>query len=162
MKQAGHRESDARSALKCELGTEVLRSFGSLRFSATGLSMLPAVWPGDTLVVDRVSQDQVRIGDVVLVGREGTLRAHRIIGAAGGVDNPQWITQGDALPKPDRPVAGSELLGRVTYLIRAGKLIPVPAELSLVESLVARVIRRSVPAARALVYLNRIRQSPEE
>jgi len=162
MKPAGHRESEARSALKCDLATEVLHSFGSLRFAATGWSMLPAVWPGDTLVVDRVGQDQVRIGDVVLVGREGTLCAHRIIGAAGGTDNRQWITQGDGLPKPDRPVAGNELLGRVTYLIRAGRLIPVPAELSVVESLVAKVIRRSVPAARALVYLNRMRQSPEE
>jgi hypothetical protein len=162
MKPAGHRESAARSALKCELATEVLHSFGSLRFAATGWSMLPAVWPGDTLVVDRVGQDQVRIGDVVLVGREGTLCAHRIIGTVGGTDNRQWITQGDGLPKPDRPVAGNELLGRVTYLIRAGRLIPVPAELSVVESLVAKVIRRSVPAARALVYLNRMRQSPEE
>ncbi len=162
MKQAGHADSDARSALKCELATEVLRSFGSLRFAATGWSMLPAVWPGDTLVVDRVGQHQVRIGDVVLVGREGKLCAHRIVGTASGGDNPQWITQGDALPKPDRPVAGEELLGRVTYLIREGKLIPVPAELSGVESMVARVIRRSVPAARALVYLHRMRQTPEE
>jgi len=162
MKQAGHADSDARNALKCELATEVLRSFGSLRFAATGWSMLPTVWPGDTLVVDRVGQDQVRIGDVVLVGREGSLRAHRIIGTDGDPDNPQWITKGDALPKPDRPVTGNELLGRVTYLIREGKLIPLPAELSGVESLVARVIRRSIPAARALVYMHRIRQTPEE
>ncbi len=162
MMQAGHADSDARSAVKCELATEVLRSFGSLRFAATGWSMLPAVWPGDTLVVDRVGQDQVRIGDVVLVGREGKFCAHRIIAAAGDRDNPQWITQGDALPKPDRPVAGNELLGRVTYLIREGKLIPVPAELSVAESMVAKVIRRSVPAARALVYLHRMRQTPEE
>lgn len=162
MKQAGHADSDARSAVKCELATEVLRSFGSLRFAATGWSMLPAVWPGDTLVVARVGQDQVRIGDVVLVGREGKLCAHRIIGTDGDPDNPQWITQGDALPKPDRPVAGNELLGRVTYLIREGKLIPMPAELSVAESMVAKVIRRSVPAARALVYLHRMRQTPEE
>jgi hypothetical protein len=162
MKQAGRAESEARTALKCDLATEVLRSFGSLRFAATGWSMLPTLWPGDTLVVERVSQDRVRIGDVVLVGREGRLCAHRIIATAGGVNNPQWITQGDALPKPDRPVAGNELLGRVTYLIRAGKLVPVPSELSLVESLVAKMIRRSLPAARALVYLNRMRPTPEE
>jgi signal peptidase I len=162
MKPAGHRESEARSALKCELATEVLRSCGSLRFSAIGWSMLPAVWPGDTLVVDRVRQNQVRIGDVVVVGRRGKLCAHRVIAKTGEPDDPQWITQGDGLPKPDRPVAANELLGRVTYLIRAGKLIPVPAELSVVESLIAKVIRRSVPAARALVYLNRMRQSPEE
>lgn len=154
--------SDEESALKCELASEVLRSFGALRFAATGWSMLPSVWPGDTLVVERVSPNGVKIGDVVLVGREGRLCAHRVMGTAGDAENPQWITQGDALPVPDRPVAGSELLGRVVYLIRAGKLVAVPAELSMVESLVAKVVRRSVPAARALVYLNRVRQTSEK
>lgn len=58
-------------ALKCELAADVLCSFGKLRFAATGWSMLPSVWPGETLLVERVAPDQVRIGDLVLVGREG-------------------------------------------------------------------------------------------
>ena len=61
------------STLKCELAAEVLRSFGTLRFAATGWSMLPFVWHGETLVVERVQPDQVHIGDLVLVGREGRL-----------------------------------------------------------------------------------------
>jgi hypothetical protein len=73
-----------------------------------------------------------------------------------------WTTQGDAMSAPDRPVDDSELLGRVAYLIRSGKCIPVPAELSVVENLIARIVRRSVPAARALVYLQRRFQTPEE
>jgi signal peptidase I len=150
------------TALKCELAGEVLRSFGTFRFAATGWSMLPSVWPGETLVVDHVNADQVRIGDVVLVGREGKLCAHRVVGTRGTAENPQWITQGDALPAPDRPVAANELLGRVTYLIRAGKLIAVPAQLSGIDNLIAKVVRRSSPAARALVYLNRMRQSSEK
>jgi len=153
---------DSESALKCELASEVLRSFGSLRFAATGWSMLPSVWPGDTLVVERVSPDRVRVGDVVLVGRLGRLCAHRIVGTAGDPENPQWVTQGDALPAPDRPVLENELLGRVSYLIRAGKLIAVPAELSTVERLAAKIVRRSVPAARALVYLHRMVHMPEK
>jgi hypothetical protein len=162
MKKAGPAKSDAGSTLKCELASEVLRSFGTLRFAATGWSMLPAVWPGDTLVVERIHQDQVRIGEVVLVKRQGGLRAHRVVAKIADPENPQWITQGDALAKPDLPVSADELLGRVSYLIRAGKLVPVPAELSVVESLLAKIVRRSVPAARALVYLNRARQSPKE
>ncbi len=66
------------------------------------------------------------------------------------------------MPAPDRPVNESELLGRVAYLIRAGKRIAVPAELSVLQRLAAKIVRRSVPAARALVYLHRMRQSPEE
>jgi signal peptidase I len=158
---------DYESAAKCELAADVLRSFGNLRFAATGWSMLPSVWPGDTLVVDRITPDQVHTGDVVLVGREGRLCAHRVIGMAGDSQNPQWITQGDALPAPDRLVAKNELLGKISYLIRAGKLIAVPAELNGVKRLTANIVRRSVPAARVLVYFHRMvhiptKSAPEE
>jgi hypothetical protein len=128
--------------------------------------MLPSVWPGDTLVVERVSPDQVHVGDMVLVGRDGRLCAHRIVSTAESSGDPQWIThwvtQGDAMLAPDRPVIESELLGRVDYLIRAGRLIAVRAELSRFERLTAKIVRRSVPAARALVYLHRIAQTPEK
>lgn len=162
MRPADSAPADAAAAVRCDLASEVLRSFGSLRFAATGWSMLPTVWPGDTLVVERVSPDQVHVGDVVLVGREGRLCAHRVVSRAEGSGNPHWITQGDAMLAPDRPVSENELLGRVAHLIRAGKCIAVPAELSVVKHLIAKTIRRSFPAARALVYLHRMVQTPEE
>jgi hypothetical protein len=152
---------DAAHALKCELACEVLRSFGNLRFAATGWSMLPTLWPGDTLEVDRVSRDQVQLGDVVLVGREGRLCAHRLVSKEGS-GNPCWITQGDAMLEPDQPVNENELLGRVTYVIRAGKLLTVSAKLSAVERLTAKIARRSVRATRAFVYLHRMIQTPEK
>jgi signal peptidase I len=158
MRQAEGAMSDGGSAVKCELAAEVLCAFGTLRFTATGWSMLPAIWPGDTLLVDRVSSDQVRMGDVVLVGRDGRLCAHRIVSEAEDTGNPHWITQGDAMPAADRPVNGDELLGRVAHVIRAGKLVAVPAKLSVVERLTAKIVRRSLPAARALVYLRRAAQ----
>jgi signal peptidase I len=162
MNQVEESASKASNTLKCELAVEVLRSFGTLRFAATGWSMLPSVWPGETLLVERVSQDQVRIGDLVLVGREGRLCAHRVVDKVDDTESHQWITQGDALPVPDRPVAENELLGRVAYLIRGGKLVAVPAELSGIDKLIAKVVRRSGSAARALVYLNRMRQTSQK
>ena len=141
--------------LKCELASEVLRSSGRLRLCVTGWSMLPTVWPGDTLVVEPVSPDQVRIGDVVVVARDGQLCQHRVVSIAEDSGNRRWITRGDALPVPDRPVLENELLGRAAYLIRAGRLIAIPTELTVVEQLIAKVVRSSVPAARALVYLHR-------
>ena len=57
MTPAEHSEAAATKTLKCELAAEVLRSFGTLRFAATGWSMLPSVWPGETLVVDRIEPD---------------------------------------------------------------------------------------------------------
>jgi hypothetical protein len=156
MKQADNTLADTVATLKCDLAGEVLRSFGSLRFPATGRSMVPALWPEDTLVVHGVVPNQVRVGDVVVVGRRGCLCAHRVIGVEGDAENPRWITQGDALPEPDLPVFENELLGRVAYVIREGKLIPVPAELSGIERVTAKIVRRSVPAARALVFMHRL------
>ena len=154
--------ADIASAVKCDLAGEVLRSFGSLRFRATGWSMLPAIWPGDTLVVERVRCDQVQVGEVVLVGRDGRLCAHRVVSRTESFGSPQWTTQGDAMPAPDRPVIETELLGRVSHLIRAGNCIAVTGELSLVAKLVAKIVRRCFPAARALVYLRRMVQASEE
>lgn len=153
--------ADGLAALKCELAGEILRSFGKLRFTATGWSMLPAIFPGDTLVVERVGPDNVAVGDVVLVGREGRLCAHRLVSMIADAECPKWITRGDGMPGPDRPVLANELLGRVVYLIRAGKLITVPTKLGVVEKLVAKVVQRSEPAARALVYLQQKVHTPE-
>ncbi|MGA8868661.1 MAG: S24/S26 family peptidase [Candidatus Sulfotelmatobacter sp.] len=156
MTPSGNASVDSAAALKCALAGEVLRSFGTLRFTATGWSMLPAVWPGDTLLVERIRADQVRVDDIVLVGRAGRLCAHRVIAASGGAESRQWITQGDGMADPDPPVAESELLGRVTYLIRAGRLLKAPARLSLVGRAVARVVQRSASAARVAVHLQQI------
>jgi hypothetical protein len=151
--------NDRLAALKCELAGEVLRSFGALRFTATGWSMLPAIFPGDTLMVERVQPENAAIGDVVLVEREGRLCAHRLVSAVADAENPKWITRGDSMPGPDRPVLANELLGRVTYLIRTGKLIAVSTKLGVAERLVAKVVQRSESAARAVVYLQQKMQA---
>lgn len=160
MSPVGRVPAATTAALKCDMAGEMLRSFGLARFPAVGWSMLPAIWPGDTLFVERVHEDELSLGDILVVGRQGRLCAHRLIGTSGDPGNPQWITQGDALAAPDRPVAGGELFGRVSYLIRAGKRMAVPANLSFIQKLVARVARRSVTVARGLVYLRRVVQTP--
>ena len=156
MKRADHTSAETAARVKCDLAGEVLRSFGTLHFPSAGRSMLPALWPQDTLVVESVVPDQVHLGDVVVIGRRGSLCAHRVIGVEGDAENPRWITQGDALPAPDPPVFKNELLGRVAYVIRGGRLIPMPAELSAIESVTSRIVRRSVPVARALVLMHRL------
>jgi hypothetical protein len=163
MKQADGAPADAPNcAAKCDLAIEVLRAFGELRFAATGWSMLPTVWPGDTLVVECMGHDRVRIGDIVLVGRDDRLCAHRVIFRHEASGAEYCITQGDALPAADRPVPESELLGRVAGLIRAGKPVAVRVKLSVLESLIAKVVRRSFTAARVLIYLHRLLNTPEK
>ena len=70
---------DDAHAVKCELAGEVLRASGRVRLQVTGWSMLPSVWPGDTLVIESVASDAVSEGDIVLFSRERRLFAHRVV-----------------------------------------------------------------------------------
>jgi signal peptidase I len=141
-------------AAKYELAVEILRSYGTFRFAATGWSMLPAIWSGDTLVVDRVRAGQIQMGDIALVGRDGRLCAHRVVRLPEGPENQYWITQGDALPTPDRPVVENEFLGRVTEVFRAGRCIALSPNLRGIDFLLAQIVRRSVFSTRVFVYLS--------
>lgn len=149
--------SGAVHALKCELADETLRNSGKLRLQVRGWSMLPAVLPDDTLVIESVT-GPVEQGNIVLYRRDGRLFAHRVL-AAPSRENGHVITQGDALPFEDAPVPISELLGKVAYIIRKGKLIVPEKTPALPRRAIAGLIRRSDSAARVFVSVHRLRQS---
>jgi signal peptidase I len=159
---AAHESTDPARGLRCELAAEVLRSFGTLRFPASGHSMLPVIWPGDTLIVDRVTPAHVRPGDVVVFRRDGSLCAHRVLGKENHLGCEQWIMQGDALPAPDAPVNEAEILGRVSFLIRDGKLQALASPSGVIERMIPTLVRRSMMTGRALSYLHRVRRKLQE
>ena len=123
--------------------------------------MLPTVWPGDMLLVDRVLSEQISEGDIVLFGRDRRLFAHRVV-AKNAVDGGQTITQGDGMPQPDLPVSDSELLGRVSFIIRNGRCIEPSKTLSASERAVAALVRRSESVARVVVGVHSLRNSSED
>jgi len=146
-------------ALKCQTAAEILRSFGALRLRVTGHSMLPSIWPGDTLVIERRSLADISPGDIVLYSRHDKLFAHRVLRAIA-VENPQLITQGDALPNQDAPVSSVELLGRVSEILHEGHCIQPPAKPAFAARCAARILRRSALLSRLFVHLRaRIRNS---
>lgn len=142
--------SAALEAGRNELAAASLRSHGRLRLAVTGSSMLPAVRPGDVLMIRACDPAAACIGDIVAYTRDGRLFVHRVVGRAGAA----FITQGDALPFADPPVAAGELLGRVIKVVRRGRafrpttLLPFPARIA------ANVFRRSARAARIFTRLD--------
>jgi signal peptidase I len=114
-----------RGELQGELFLELLRSSRHARLAVTGVSMLPAIWPGDILEVHRQSLAEILPGDVVLFMRKGGFAAHRVVEKAGEQDRTLLITRGDTLRVPDPPVTPQELLGRVTAILRGGRHLPV-------------------------------------
>ena len=146
------------NALKCELAGEVLRSSGSLRLRVTGWSMLPTVMPGDTLLIDRIDSAAVSEGDIVLYGRDRRFFVHRVV-AKCEPQKAEFVTRGDAMPSNDPPVPESDLLGRVSFILRNGKCIEPRRTLRLPERAVAAVVQLSTFAARVVVGVHGLRQT---
>lgn len=146
-------------AAKCELAAELVRSFGILHLRVTGCSMLPSVWPGDVLLAHRQEIAKISAGDVVLFTREGRLIAHRTVSTTGDPENPCLITRGDAQLASDPPVTTAELLGKVVFILRAGKWLEPRARLSFPARLVAGLASHSGRLAWILVRLHALCQN---
>lgn len=134
---AGVADSDpARVAMKQELALQVLRDYGRVHIRAFGTSMLPALWPGDVLGIERTDGGEIGGGDIVLFERRGQLFAHRVVAISGSGKQRVVLTQGDSISRTDPLFRASELLGRVEVVIRAGREIPLgrPGAFSLVAS----------------------------
>jgi len=115
----------AHDEVRRELATQVLQSFGGLRFAALGSSMIPAIYPEDILLVRRQPAANVRRGQVVLASRGGRFYAHRVVGTVEERGEKAWITRGDALREDDPPFSESDVLGVVSGVIRRGRKIKI-------------------------------------
>ena len=147
MKRSAQAVDDAH-ALQCELAGEVLRSSGSLHLQVAGWSMSPTIWPGDTLVIEPADGGQVCEGDIVVFSSGRRFVAHRVV-VTGNDGGSSIQTQGDAVPCPDSPLTASELLGKVSSVLRKGKCCgPSPR---FHKRTVAAVFRYSPFTARVVV-----------
>jgi signal peptidase len=135
--------AQSREALRLELAAEVLRDFGELRFRACGGSMLPAIFPGDILLVRREPVGGIRRGHIVLSSRAGRFYAHRVARIENRGAAVRLITRGDTLTAEDPDVSEDEYLGRVTRLARGGTHIELSATPSLESRVFGGALRRS-------------------
>lgn len=148
-----------RHAVTCEMASEVLRSFGKLQLRVRGWSMFPSVQPGDTLIVDRTPVEAVAEGDIVLFGRDSRFFAHRVVKKDNCAGTTEVLTRGDAMTVSDPPVSKNELLGRVSFIVRNGRLFEPNKSLGLSQRFVATLLGRSEIAARVVVGIHGLRQA---
>lgn len=119
--------------------------------------MLPTIFPGDTLIIERVNAESTDKGDIVLVGRDGRLFAHRLLDKHREASFLQ--TRGDSMPQPDPPVSECKLLGRVSFIIRRGRAIEPRRKLRFPQRAVAALVQRSEIAARVVVGVHGLRSA---
>jgi signal peptidase I len=146
---------DREHALKCEMAAQVLRAFGTLRLEVTGLSMLPSVWPGDVLFVERRDMREIAAGDIVLFARRDKLVAHRVLRKTVVGDETYAITRGDGLLSADDPVSPAELLGSVRTVSRAGENVSPDADSGFLARVASAMVPRSGWIARVLAFAHR-------
>jgi len=117
-------ELQSRSILACELVADVARDFGEVCLAVTGASMIPALWPGDIIIVRHRETVELKPGDIALYRRQNQLVAHRIT----RIRRDLLTTRGDSLPSDDPPVRESDIVGQVVSVVRNGHCVP-PARL---------------------------------
>jgi hypothetical protein len=138
---------------KLELATSLLRSGGRIRIKALGTSMLPSIWPGDTLLIESTLTDELTRGDVVLVKREKRILIHRLVNRSG----PRWTTRGDAMPQNDPAVAAADILGRVSAIQRGGHVITPKGRVPLLQRMLAWVLCYSQNCRRVALHIHSVR-----
>jgi signal peptidase I len=145
-------------AFKCSLAAEVLHSTGRLQFRATGLSMLPTLWPGDCLNIQSCNFEDAQAGDVVLHARGGRLFVHRVIRKFSAGRENSLITKGDCMAEEDPRIKEKDLLGKVIAIDRRGSRIIPNQKLSTAQSVIAWLLCHSSFFLRAtlLLYKDRV------
>jgi len=114
----------------CEIVADCLRAGREVRLRVMGSSMLPSIWPHDTLLIRGAGDSRPSIGEIILYARGGGLIAHRVVRRIDDAGRARFETRGDALPACDAPVVQSEILGVVTAIVRGNRELPVRARKS--------------------------------
>lgn len=144
---------DAFGPMKHNLIMKALREHGHCRLQVSGSSMLPTLWPGDTVRIESLPFSQLNpgdlVGNIVLYDRDGRFFLHRLIGlrtnAPEGLPSEAlFMTRGDAIPQDDLPVPASHLLGVLAGVRRGNEWAAVPRRISTGSRLIALLSRSSL------------------
>jgi signal peptidase len=133
----------AAAALASGLAGEVVRTFGGVRLRVFGTSMVPSIFPGDLIAVQRAVMSEISSGDIVLYAREGRMFAHRVVGFLDSPAGSLLIARGDRLRHNDPPVSSRELLGKVISIERGNSQRRPASCLSGWERMIVHLLRNS-------------------
>jgi signal peptidase len=91
--------------------------FGVQPTVVSGVSMLPALKPGDIAIVRPVPAESVQVGDIVRFRQEGLAILHRVVEIHETDRGLEFVTQGDANNVQDAAFGESQLEGKVVLVI---------------------------------------------
>ena len=114
----GSRERHAHNLI-----ADVLLAQGRVQLRATGLSMLPTLWPGDVVTIESTGLAHIENGDLLAYARQDRLYIHRLVNRLAAPEGELLVTRGDCMSKQDPAVRPQELLGKVTAITRGNRTL---------------------------------------
>jgi signal peptidase I len=138
----------------CRLAADSVHKWGGIQLPAMGISMVPAIQPGDVLSIQPVDPKEVSLGDIVVYVREQILVVHRIVRTSAASTEPYLVTRGDRLLRDDPPILPGDLIGRVASIERRNRRVMVQPFLNRLEHALCLVLRRSERATYLFLRAN--------
>jgi len=139
---------------KEELLCEVLKNGHTMRYKTSGNSMSPLIRNGSILTVEL--SREISIGDVILCKNDYGLIAHRVIRKKKTGSGFTFITKGDSVRFPDKPVSMSDLLGKVVKVDGKSKINMNSLPIRILNYIVAIASSSLFPSL--LPFLRRIKR----
>lgn len=93
----------------------------------SGTCMAPLIPHGAAVNVEKCGSLEVRAGDIVVVEAGGAFVAHRFLGRYRAGGETVLLTKPDNRRRPDAPGPAGALVGRVTAIVKDGKIHPYRA-----------------------------------
>lgn len=149
---------DLPDVLKTSMAEELLIKTGSIRLRVLGQSMLPAIWPGDILTIEKWAAAEIEPGDIALLRRNGRFIIHRIRDRQIGEGCLHFLTRGDSTTDNDPPFAEKALLGKVLTIERQGRATIPSRRLSVFRGALAWIFARCDLARNFALRLQRMHQ----
>lgn len=106
-----------------EILGEQLSGGDTLRLRVARESMRPFLRPGDWVVAEKVGEDSLRMGDIVLFVRGSDLVVHRYLGTVRREGRVLLLTKGDGRFFFDPPWPASRLVGRVLEVHKGRRVL---------------------------------------
>ena len=99
----------------------IVRAQGGKMLSVQTGSMTPIIKKGDMVIVTRVPDSSLQVGDVVTyinpANHKQTI-THRIIQSPSAQNQQRYVTKGDANKSSDPPIQASAIIGKVEHHLR--------------------------------------------
>jgi signal peptidase I len=85
----------------------------TVRIVASGYSMIPSVWPGESIEIVPVVIENVKIGDIIAFQRIQHMVVHRVVMIQNLNDESYITTMGDSNLRVDEVINNANYIGKV-------------------------------------------------